>query len=165
MLRHTAMRQNLCRGLLVCSLVLMFPFSLSAQETSQQSEPPAPAAEKAETTGKASPRHMMRGHMQERHEQMEAMHKEMDEELQKQVTALRTHAQTMTGITDTQQLVAEMKRHQQLSDELLGTLVEQRRRMHTMMHEHHEHGHQHMRHQATPGCCPMKQKESSTPPQ
>jgi hypothetical protein len=69
----------------------MLPFSLRAQETTQQPEPPAPGAEKAETTGKASPQHM-RGHMRERHEQMEAMHKEMDEELQKKMTALRAHA-------------------------------------------------------------------------
>jgi hypothetical protein len=62
----------------------------------------------------------------------------------------------MAGITDTQQLVAEMKKHQQLSDELLGTLIEQRQRMHARMHEHHKHGHQHMGPQAKPGCCPME---------
>jgi putative protein kinase ArgK-like GTPase of G3E family len=97
--------------------------------------------------------------MRERHEQMEALHKEMDEELQRQMTALRTHAQTMSGITDTQQLVAEMKKHQQLSDELLNTVIEQRQRMHTRMHEHHMHGRQHSEHQAKPGCCPMEHKE------
>lgn len=164
MSRNTPFMQSLRRGLLVCSLVLVLPFSLSAQETSQQPEPPASGAEKAETPGKAPPQHM-RGHMHERHEQMEAMHQKMDEELQRQMTALRAHAQTMTGITDTQQLVAEMKKHQQLTDALLNTLIEQRQHMHTMMHERPEHGHQHMEHQAKPGCCPTEQKEPPTSPQ
>ncbi len=165
--RKTPLMQSLRRGLLVCSVVLMLPFSLSAQETAQQPEPSTPGAEKVETTGKASPQHM-RGHMHERHEQMEARHKEhkeMDEELQRQMTALRAHAQTMTGITDTQQLVAEMKKHQQLTDSLLNTMIEQRQRMHAMMHEHPEQGHKHMEHQAQPGCCPMEQKEPPTAPQ
>lgn len=158
MLRNTAFIPGLRRGLLICNLILILPFTLSAQETAQQPESPAKGAEEAETTGKASPHHR-KGHMRERHEQMEAMHKEMDEELQRQMTALRVHAQTMSSVTDTQQLVAEMKKHQQLSDELLSTLIEQRQRMHTRMHEHHKQGHQHRGHQAKPGCCPMEHKE------
>jgi hypothetical protein len=97
---------------------------------------------------------------------MEAMHKEMDAELQRQMTTLRAHAQTMSSITDTQLLLAAMQKHQQLSDELLGTLIEQRQRMHTRMHEHYKHGRHHKKHEEKPGCCPMMEhKDSPVSPQ
>jgi hypothetical protein len=164
MRRDTTFISGLRRGLLICSLVLMLPLTLRAQETAQQPESPTQGGEEAEPTGKASPHYM--GHMRERHEQMAAMHKEMDAELQRQMTALRAHAQTMSSITDTQQLVVEMKKHQQLSDELLNTLIEQRHRMHAGMYEHHEHGHQHQGHQEKPGCCAMMEhKDSPVSPQ
>jgi Flp pilus assembly protein TadD len=158
MRRDTAFIPGLRRGLLICSLVLALPFSLSAQETAQQPEPPTKGAEQAETPDKASPHHG-KEHMHEKHEQMATMHKEMNEELQRQMTTLRAHTQTMSGITDTQQLVAEIKKHQQLSDDLLNTLIEQRQRMHSMMHEHHKHERQRSEHQAKPGCCAMEHKE------
>lgn len=154
MRQHTAFITSWRRGLLICSLLLTFPFSLRAQETAQ---PPAPSAQGAEQTEPpdTAPPHHEKGHMRERHEQMEAMHKEMDAELQRRLTTLRAHAQTMASTTDTQLLLAAMQKHQQLSDELLGTLIEQRQRMHTRMHEHHEHGRHHLKHEEKPGCCPM----------
>jgi hypothetical protein len=159
MRRDTAFIPGLYRGLLLCSLILGLPFSLSAQETAQQPVPPAQGAEQAETPDKASPHHR-KGHHHERHEQMEAMHQEMDAEVQRQMTTLRAHAQTMSSITDTQMLVAAMQKHQQLSDELLGTLIEQRQRMHTRMHEHRRHGRHHKEQQKKPGCCPtMEHKD------
>jgi hypothetical protein len=166
MRRVTAFIPGLRRGLLISSLVLSLPLALNAQEAAQQPSPPAQGTEQAEPTGKA-PSHHGKGHMREKHEQIAAMHQEMDAEVQRRMTTLRAHAQTMSSITDTQLLVAALQKHQQLSDELLGTLIEQRQRMHGKMHEHHQHGrHQHGRHhkepQEKPGCCPMM--EHKEPP-
>ena len=76
--------------------------------------------------------------MQKMHEQMRAMRQEMTQELQKQLTALREHAKAMEGVSDEKQLLGEMKKHQQMTDTLLGTMVEQREKMHAQMKEHHE---------------------------
>jgi hypothetical protein len=157
---------NLRRGLLIGSVVLGFPLLLNAQETAQQPAPPAQGAEQAETPDPASPHHE-KGHMRERHEKMEAMHKEMEAELERQRTTLRAHAQTMAGITDTQLLVSALQKHQQLSDELLSTLIEQRQRMHAQMREHHQHGRHHKGHrqhghQDKPGCCSMMEHQDKS---
>lgn len=136
MRQDTAFISGLRRGLLICSFALILPLSLNAQESAQQPDSPAKGTEGVEAPDKAPPHHG-KGHRHERHEQMEAMHREMDEELQRQMTTLRAHSQTMASITDTQQLVAALQKHQQLSDEVLGTLIEQRHRMHARMHEHH----------------------------
>ncbi len=165
MRRDSAFIPGLRRGLLIGSLILGLPFSLRAQETAQQPDPPAQGTEHAATPDKASPHHG-KGRMHERHKQMAAMHQEMDAELQRQMATLRAHAQTMASITDTQLLVAAMQKHQQLSDELLSTLIEQRQRMHTRMHEHHQHGRPHKESQEKPGCCPMMEhKEPPASPQ
>jgi hypothetical protein len=70
--------------------------------------------------------------------QMQKMHQEMQAELQKQLTALRDHAKMMDGITEEKQLLAEMKKHQQMTDAFLSTMMEQREKMHTQMKAHHE---------------------------
>lgn len=62
----------------------------------------------------------------------------MMQELQKQLTALREHTKAMEGISDEKQLLTEMKKHQQMTDTLLGTMVEQREKMHAQMKAHHE---------------------------
>jgi Skp family chaperone for outer membrane proteins len=80
----------------------------------------------------------MMAERQQRHEQMEKMHQEMTQELQKQMTALRDHTKTMEGISDEKQLLSEMKKHQQMTDHLLGTMLEQHEKMHARMHAHHE---------------------------
>jgi uncharacterized protein (DUF3084 family) len=80
----------------------------------------------------------MMGRMRKMHEHMEQMHQEMSQELQKQMTALREHAKAMEGITDEKQLLTEMKKHQQMTDDLLGTMLEQREKMHAQMQAHHE---------------------------
>ncbi|NOT55431.1 MAG: hypothetical protein HOP18_12565 [Deltaproteobacteria bacterium] len=168
MRQHTAFITSWRRGLLICSLLLTFPFSLRAQETAQPPAPSAQGAEQAEPPDTAPPHHE-KGHMRERHEQMEAMHKEMDAELEQKMTTLRAHAQTMASITDTQLLVSALQKHQQLSDEVLNTLIEQRQRMRAKMHEHRQHGrhhtghrqrgHHHKEHQDKPGCCSMMEHQ------
>jgi hypothetical protein len=83
-------------------------------------------------------RQSMMAEMQRMHEQMGAMRQEMAQELQKQMTALREHTKAMEGITDEKQLMGEMKKHLQMTDEVLETMLEQREKMHANMKEHRE---------------------------
>jgi len=76
--------------------------------------------------------------MPQRHEQMEKMHQEMTQELQKQMTALREHEKAMAGISDEKQLLSEMQKHQRMTDDLLGAMLEQHEKMHAQMRTHHE---------------------------
>jgi hypothetical protein len=76
--------------------------------------------------------------MHKRHAQMEAMHTEQLQELQQQLSALRTHTATLDSMTDQQQLLSEMKKHQHMTDALLETIVEQRKTMHVHMQAHHK---------------------------
>lgn len=130
--------KNMGMGLMVCGMMLIHPFSVAAQE--------APPAQQEKQAGKMGmhgtmgKEHMpgMMAEMQKMHEQMKAMRQEMTQELQKQLTALREHAKAMEGINDEKQLLEEMKKHQQMTDTLLGTMVEQREKMHAQMKEHHE---------------------------
>jgi len=80
----------------------------------------------------------MRAEMRKMHEHMETMHQEMTQELQKQLTALREHTKAMDGINDEKQLLTEMKKHEQMTDDLLGTMIEQHEKMHAQMTEHHQ---------------------------
>ena len=91
-------------------------------------------------TGMMGKEHMsgMMTEMQQRHEQMEKMHQEMSQELQRQMTTLREHTTAMKGISDEKQLLTEMKKHQQMTDNLLGTMLEQREMMHAQMKEQRE---------------------------
>jgi hypothetical protein len=64
----------------------------------------------------------------------------------------------MEGITDETQLLTEMKKHQQMTDALLGAMVEQRQKMHARMKEHHSQMRSRMEKgqqtaEQTPGCC------------
>jgi hypothetical protein len=80
----------------------------------------------------------MMAERQKMHEHMEGMHQEMTQELQKQLTALREHAKAMDGISDEKQLLTEMKKHQQMTDDFLGTMIAQHEKMHAQMKEHHK---------------------------
>jgi hypothetical protein len=148
-------KQSLRRGLFAGSFVLVLPFALLAQEATSPPESPTTGSAQTQPTGRPYLHHKGE-HIQMPHPQMEAMCREMDTELQQQLTALREHTQTMATITDNQQLVEEMKKHQQSTDALLGALIEQRQKMHAMMHAQGGHI-------AAPGCCPMEQKESHVP--
>jgi hypothetical protein len=121
-------------SVLVGSLALSLPVSVAAQEAQQEQR-----AQEG-SMGMQGMREMhqdMMAEMRQRHERMEAMHQEMTQELQRQLTALREHAKTMEGITDEKQLLTEMKKHQQMTDALLGTMVEQREKMHARMRARH----------------------------
>lgn len=127
-------------GVLVWSLVLAFPVSVPAQEQTTQESSRGMCCMREKGSGMGG----MMAEMRQMHEQMEAMHQEMTQELQKRLTALREHAKALDGITDEKQLLTEMKKHQQLTDDLLATMVEQRVRMHARMRERHEQMHHHM---------------------
>ena len=134
-MKRTSMFRTIATSVLLCGAMTFQPVAVGAQE-----------AEKKDMPGMAGHRHMkggMHGNP-EMHAQMQKMHQEMQAELQKQLTALREHAKAMDGITDEKQLLTEMKKHQQMTDDLLGTMVEQREKMHAQMKAHHEQMHGHM---------------------
>jgi len=130
-MKRTKMLRTIATSVILCGAIV-FPPVVGAQE-----------AEKKDMPGMAGHEHVMSGMHgnPEMHAQMQKMHQEMQAELQKQLTALREHAKAMNGITDEKQLLAEMKKHPQMTDDLLGTMVEQREKMHAQMSEHHEKTH------------------------
>lgn len=137
-MKNVTLVKTIGKSLLVCGMILTHPFSTAAQES--------PPAQQEKPVGKMGMPRMM-GHehmpgmmaeMQKMHEHMEGMHQEMTQELQKQLTALREHAKAMEGISDGKQLLTEMKKHQQMTDDLLGTMIEQHEKMHAQMKTHHE---------------------------
>ncbi len=127
-----------CKCLIICGILLARPFSLLAQETIQQQQEEQPG--KMSTPGVRGPGLPLdtATEMQKMHKQMKKMRQEMTQELQKQMTALRAHAQAMEGISDEKQLLAEMKKHLQMIDEFLGTMVEQRATLDAGRKERHE---------------------------
>ena len=60
----------------------------------------------------------MKAKRRQHHEEMEKLHQEISQELEKQMAALREHTKTMDGITDEKQLLTEMKKHQQMAETL-----------------------------------------------
>jgi hypothetical protein len=122
-------------GIITCGLLGAAPFPLAAQEAVQQQEGSGGQMEMQKMMEKHPG---MMGDMHKMHEQMEKMHQEMGQELQKQMTALREHTKVMEGINDEKQLLGEMKKHQQMTDALLGTMLEQREKMHAQMQKRHE---------------------------
>lgn len=143
-MKYAPLVKILGTGLMVCGMTLPYPLFATAQET--------PPAQQEKPTGEMG-MHGMMGHghksgnmaeMQKMHEQMEKMHEEMSQELQKQITALREHSKAMEGISDEKQLLAELKKHQQMTDTVLATMLEQHEKMHAQMKAHHEKMHSHM---------------------
>ena len=82
--------------------------------------------------------HGMTGDMHKKHEQMMAKRQAMLAELQQQLATLQEHTQTLEGVTDQQQVLTELKKHQQMTDALLATMVEQRVKRHEAVQAHRE---------------------------
>ena len=80
----------------------------------------------------------MTGDMHKKHEQMMAKRKAMLAELQQRLAALQEHTQTLEGVTDQQRVLTELKKHQQMTDALLATMVEQQVKRHEAMQAHRE---------------------------
>jgi DNA-binding transcriptional MerR regulator len=137
-MKSVTLVKNMGLSLMVCGTILIHPFSATAQEaTPAQQEKPAGKMGMPGLMGKEHMSGMMT-EMQQRHEQMEKMHQEITQELQKQMTTLREHTTAMEGISDEKQLLTEMKKHQQMTDTFLGTMLEQREKMHAQMKEQRE---------------------------
>jgi hypothetical protein len=134
-MKIVALVKNRAAGLVTCVALITTPLPLVAQEAGQQQEGSGGHMGMRGMMGKHPG---MMGDVQKMHEQMEKMHQEMSQELQKQMTALREHAKEMEGISDEKQLLAEMKKHQHMTDALLGTMLEQREKMHAQMQKRHE---------------------------
>jgi hypothetical protein len=134
-MKRISMFRTIATSVLLYGVIAFHPVVVGAQE-----------AEKKDMPGMKGHGHMMGGMHgnPEMHAQMQKMHQEMQAELQKQLTALREHAKAMDGITDEKQLLAEMKKHQQMTDTYLSTMLEQREKMHAQMKAHHEQMHGHM---------------------
>jgi len=58
--------------------------------------------------------------------------------------SISAHAKAMEGISDDKQLLGELKKHQQMTDELLATMIEQHEKMHRQMEAHHKQMQSHM---------------------
>jgi DNA-binding transcriptional MerR regulator len=125
-------------SLAICGMLVSHPSLLTAQEATTNQGAQAGEMGVSAPVGKEHHKNF-RAELQKMHEQMERMHQEMTQELQKQLTALREHAKTMDGVSDEKQLLAEMKKHQQLTDTFLSTMVEQQEKMHAQMREHRQH--------------------------
>lgn len=137
-MKRLTLVKTVATSFMVGGLLLAHPFFTAAQEAA-----PCPRGKSAGEMG--MPGMMghehgpgMMGDMQKMHEQHEKMHQEMNQELQKHLTALREHTKAIAGISDEKQLLTEMKKHQQMTDDLLGTMVEQREKMQAQMKAHHE---------------------------
>lgn len=126
-------------GFITCGLLAAASFPLAAQEPTTQHEGAGGQMKMQGMMGKS-----MMGDMQKMHEQMEQMHEKMTAELRKQMTALREHSKAMEGISEEKQLLGEVKKHQQMTDDLLGTVLEQREKMHAQRHAHHQRMHSRM---------------------
>lgn len=125
-------------NLIVCGLLLIHPFALPAQDTPQK--PHEEQAEKMgsqERKGQEIPVDIVI-EMQQLHKHMKKMRQEMTEELQRQMTALRAHTQAMEGISDEKQLLGELRKHQHMTDDLLGTMAEQRATLDAKIKERRE---------------------------
>jgi TolA-binding protein len=134
--------KNLSICLFVCGVWLSLALPLAAQETSK---PVEGSGSHMGMHGKMEHGHGadMMAAMQKHHEEMEKMHEAANQELKKQMSALRERTKSMDGITDEKQLLGELKKHQLMSDTLLGTMLEQEEKMHAAMKEHHKQMHEH----------------------
>src|SRR5262249_38731597 len=119
-MRRTNLFRMIVTSVLLSGALTFRPVVVGAQEAGKKDMP-----------GTAGHEHMMGGMpgTPEMHAQMQKMHQEMQAELQKQLTALREHAKAMDGITDEKQLLVEMKKHQQMTDTYLSTMLEQQEKM------------------------------------
>lgn len=116
-------------SVVIFGILLASPFAAQAQESvpAQSEERACPMCQKH-----------MKHKPNDMHAQMEAMQHEMNQKLQQQLTTLREHAKLIDGVSDQTQLLTEMKKHQQMTDTLLGTIIEHHQKMHTARQEHHK---------------------------
>jgi TolA-binding protein len=135
-MKRTTFTTTIGASLVISGLLFLSPFPLGAQDVPQdQQGQTGHMGRHGRTEHKKDPAKM--AEWRQHHEQMEKMHTEMRQELEKQMTALREHTKAMDGITEEKQMLTEMKKHQQMTDTLLSTMIEQREKMHAQMQQHH----------------------------
>jgi len=147
-------------SIMLSGILLAAPVAVWAQESApaQSEEGSCPMCQKHMKKNPTGADNSAERHR--RHDQMEAMHEEMTQKLQQQLTALREHAKLIDGVSDQTQLLTEMKKHQQMTDALLGTMIEHHQKMHTAMQEHHTHMQSTMSHeQQAPASTPQPERE------
>jgi len=137
-------RKKTLATLAVSGLLLLAPMGVLAADATQPQEGSGGQIGMHHHMGGEHHKSGMKCEMCQHHGEMKKMHQEMTAELQKQMSALREHAKTMEGVTDEKQLLNEMKKHQQMTDALLGTMLEQREKMHEAMKQHHKQMHERM---------------------
>lgn len=115
-------------GFALFGMLLSQPLVSLAQEAPMMPGGQMGASGAPNAEGKEKFRNMM-NEMQQRRQQMEQERQAALQELRRQVVTLQAHTKTMATMTDEKQLMAEMKKHQQLSDTLLNALVEQHEKM------------------------------------
>jgi len=125
-MKRVALANRMRPSLIVCGIWLASPFFLFAQETIQKprEEPPGKMSTQ-EPQGTGRPEDIVT-EMQQRYKQMKKLRQEMTQALQQQMAALRAHTQALEGISDEQQLLGELRKHQHMTDDLLSTMIEQR---------------------------------------
>lgn len=138
-MKRTTFTTTIGASLVIGGLLFLSPLPLSAQEVPQDQQG---HMGRHGTTKQRDPAKM--AEWRQHREQMEKMRMEMRQELEKQMTALREHTKVMDGVTEEKQLLTEMKKHQQMTDTLLGTMIEQREKMQAQMQKRHGHGHRGM---------------------
>jgi hypothetical protein len=110
-------------SVLLCGMICAHPFPVGAQGPPHQEQ-----AEKGgtqERQGEERPEDLV-NELQQRYRARKQLRREFLQTLQQQMTALHEHATVMEGISDERRLLREMKKHMQMTDAVLGTLVEQR---------------------------------------
>jgi hypothetical protein len=123
-------------SMMVWGIILAHPFSLAAQEAVQKQHAEQPEnLNTQEKKRQGRPVDIVTEMRQMRKERKE-MRQKMTQALQQQVTALREHTKAMEEISDEKRLLVEMKKHLQMTDAVLGTMVEQRATLDAAQKEH-----------------------------
>jgi iron-sulfur cluster repair protein YtfE (RIC family) len=105
--------------------VLSHTHESAEEETAEQDQEEAEKRGTQERKGQERPADLV-NELQQRYRARKQLRREFLQTLQQQMTTLHEHAAAMEGISDERQLLREMRKHMQMTDAVLGTLVEQR---------------------------------------
>src|SRR5262245_54622419 len=118
-MKRTTFTTTAGASLVLSGLLFLSPLPLSAQDVPQDQQG---HMSRQGTTGQQKDP-AKRAEWQQHREQMDKMRTEMRQELEQKMTALRAHTKTLDEVTEEKQLLTEMKKHQQMTDALLGTMI------------------------------------------
>jgi len=118
--------KRLLGSVTVWGMFLALSGSLAAQETTRRPLEEQPDQRNVQERRGQRQLSDLVTELQQKHQARKKLHQEMTRALQDQLTALREHAKGLERINDEKQLLGELKKHLQLTDALLGTMVEHR---------------------------------------